>query len=68
MVFSLVFLLKIGRLHFSDYLRKRPGPLLLILLFAIYMSRQATYVKKNQKFENFNLRETSLLKAPPATI
>ena len=47
MAFSLVFLLKTGKIHFSDYLRNPlPYPLLYILLFAVYMSMQATYIKK----------------------
>ena len=46
MTLSLVFLLKIGKLHFSYILETRPTPLLYVLLFAIYMSRQVTYLTK----------------------
>ena len=46
MTFSLVFLLKIGKLHFYDYLRnKAHSP---TLNFAICLSRQITYVKKSK--------------------
>ena len=49
MTFSLVFLLKMGILHFYDYLRNKGGyPTLYFAIFAIYMGRQVTYMKNRE--------------------
>ena len=62
MTFSLLFLFKIRKLHFSDYLRNKARSPTLSLLFAIYMSRQVTYYKKIQKSEYSEFRGLCLLK------
>ena len=46
MTFSLVFQLKIRKLHLSHYLRNKARSPTLSFAFAIYMSRQVTYLKK----------------------
>ena len=50
MTFALVFPLKMGMLHFCDYLRNKGGvPHFIFCLLQFYMSRQITYIKEYVK-------------------
>ena len=64
MIFSFIFLLKIGKLHFSDYLRNKAHSPTFNFAFCNLHEQTSNIHKNNQKFENFNLRGTSLLKNP----
>ena len=61
MIFSFVFLLKIGKLHFSDYLRnKAHSPTFNFAFCNLHEQKSNTY--KKSKIRKLNLRGTSLLK------
>ena len=62
MIFSLVFLLKIGKLHFYDYLRnKAPSPTFNFAFCNLHEQTSNTY-KKIKNSKTLTLRGTSLLK------